>query len=52
VHLTLDPGPHSILFTYPPTGESKGTTVNLKPHERLTLRADFTGTAPTVRVLR
>jgi serine/threonine-protein kinase len=52
VHVTLEPGPHSVLFTYPPTGESKGTTVTLKARDRLTLRADFTGTAPTVRVQR
>jgi serine/threonine-protein kinase len=52
VHATLDPGPHSVLFTYPATGESKGTTVTLKARDKLTLRADFTGTAPTVRVLR
>jgi hypothetical protein len=50
VHVSLEPGPHSVLFTYPLTGESKGTTVTLKARDRLTLRADFTGTAPTVRV--
>jgi tRNA A-37 threonylcarbamoyl transferase component Bud32 len=50
VHAVLDPGPHAILFSYPATGESKGETVTLRARDRLTLRADFTGAMPTIRV--
>jgi serine/threonine-protein kinase len=49
VHLTLDPGPHTILYSYPSTGESKGQSITLKARDRLTLRADFTGATPTIR---
>jgi hypothetical protein len=49
VHLTLDPGPHTILYSYPSTGESRGQTVTLKARDRVTLRADFTGATPTIR---
>jgi serine/threonine protein kinase len=50
--VALDPGTHSILFTFPATGESKGTTLTLKAGEKATLRADFTGASPTVRIQR
>jgi eukaryotic-like serine/threonine-protein kinase len=52
VHLTLDPGSHAIRFSYPATGETKGDTFVLRRHERVTLRADFTGASPTIRVQR
>jgi hypothetical protein len=50
VHLTLTPGPHNVLYSYPSTGESKGQTVTLKPKDRVFLSADFTGATPTIRV--
>jgi serine/threonine protein kinase len=50
--LAVDPGPHSVVFTFPATGESKGTSLTLKGGQRATLRADFTGATPTLRVQR
>jgi hypothetical protein len=50
--LAVEPGPHSVVFTFPATGESKGTSLTLKGGERATLRADFTGATPTLRVQR
>ncbi len=52
VRLTLEPGTHSVVFTFPATGESKGTSVTLRPGERATVRADFTGPEATIRVQR
>jgi hypothetical protein len=48
--VTVDPGAHSVSFAFPATGESKAMGVTLKPGERATLRADFTGVTPTIRV--
>jgi hypothetical protein len=50
VHVALEAGPHSVLFTFPATGESKGSRVSLHGGERLTMRADFTGATPMIRV--
>jgi hypothetical protein len=52
VKLAIDPGQHAVLFTFPATGESKGTSLTLKAGDKATLRADFTGAAPTIRVQR
>ena len=50
--MAVDPGPHTVLFTFPATGESKGDTVVLRAGERGTVTADFTGAQPTIRVRR
>jgi eukaryotic-like serine/threonine-protein kinase len=50
--VAVDPGPHSVVFTFPATGESKGTSLTLRGGEKATLRADFTGATPTIRVQR
>jgi serine/threonine-protein kinase len=50
--LAVEPGPHSVVFTFPATGESKGTSLTVKSGEKATLRADFTGATPTIRVGR
>ncbi|HEX3770883.1 MAG TPA: protein kinase [Polyangiaceae bacterium] len=47
--VALDPGPHAVVFTFPPTGESKGESLTLRSGERVTLRADFTGATPSIR---
>jgi serine/threonine-protein kinase len=52
VHVTLEAGPHTVLFTFPATGESKGSRVSLHGGERVTMRADFTGATPMIRVSR
>jgi serine/threonine-protein kinase len=49
---SVDPGTHSILFTFPATGEVKGTSLTVKSGDKATLRADFTGATPTLRVQR
>jgi hypothetical protein len=48
--LALDPGPHTVLFSFPATGESKGQSLTLVAGERVTLRADFTRATPTIRL--
>ena len=50
--LAVEPGAHNVVFTFPATGESKGTSVTVKSGEKATLRADFTGATPTIRIQR
>jgi len=50
--VTVDPGPHAILFTFPATGESKSESLTLGAGDRATLRADFTSATPSIRVQR
>jgi serine/threonine protein kinase len=47
--VAVDPGVHAVMFTFPPTGESKGESLTLRGGERVTLRADFTGATPSIR---
>jgi serine/threonine protein kinase len=50
--VTVEPGAHTFLFSFPTTGESKGESVTVKAGERVTLRADFTRATPTIRIER
>jgi eukaryotic-like serine/threonine-protein kinase len=50
--IALDPGAHAVLFTFPATGESKASSLTLRSGEHATLRADFTGAQPTIRLER
>ncbi len=50
--LAVEPGSHDIRFVFEPTGESRGERVHVAPGSKLTLRADFTGSTPVVRVER
>jgi hypothetical protein len=52
LRLRIDPGSHTVVFTFPATGESKGQSIALKPGETVTMRSDFTGAAPTIRIQR
>ena len=52
VRVTLEPGPHDVRFQFDPTGESRGERLSVKANERITVRADFTGATPTVRIQR
>ncbi len=52
IKVAVEPGAHTVVFTFPATGESKGTSLSLKAGERATLRSDFTGATPTVRLQR
>ena len=47
--VALEPGQHAVVFSFPTTGESKGTSLTLRGGERATLRADFTGASPSIR---
>jgi hypothetical protein len=50
--VAIEPGTHSVVFNFPATGESRSEALTVGPGERATLRADFTGATPTVRVER
>jgi len=50
--VSLDPGPHDVRFVFDPTGESRGERIVTRAGETVTMRADFTGASPTVRVQR
>lgn len=50
VRAAVEPGPHVVVFSFPATGESKAERLSLRPGEHATLRADFTGAVPTLRV--
>jgi hypothetical protein len=52
VKVAVDPGPHTVVFAFAATGESKGTSLPVKAADRATLRADFTGATPTIRIER
>ncbi len=48
----LEPGSHAVTFAFPATGESKGASLTVRSGERATMRADFTGAKPTIRIER
>jgi serine/threonine-protein kinase len=48
----VGPGIHTVEFSFPATGESEVETLNLQAGEKATLRADFTGARPTIRIER
>jgi eukaryotic-like serine/threonine-protein kinase len=50
--VNVGPGPHTVEFSFPATGESEVQPLNLQGGEKITLRADFTGAKPTVRIER
>jgi serine/threonine-protein kinase len=50
--IAVEPGTHTVVFSFPPTGESKGESLTLRASDRTTLRADFTGVTPTIRTER
>ena len=52
VKAAVEPGTHTVSFAFPATGESKGVTLTVKAADRATLRADFTGATPAIRVQR
>jgi hypothetical protein len=47
--LSLEAGLHSVVFSFPPTGESKGESLTLRSGDHATLQADFTGATPSIR---
>ncbi|MBX3191452.1 MAG: serine/threonine protein kinase [Labilithrix sp.] len=52
VRLSLDPGQHDARFTFDPTGESHSIGFRARADEKLTVRAEFTGATPTVKIIR
>lgn len=50
--LTLDQGAHEVRFTFEPTGESLVERFTAKSGDHMTVRAQFTGATPTVKVQR
>ncbi|MBX3208121.1 MAG: protein kinase [Labilithrix sp.] len=52
VRVTLADGPHDVRFTFDPTGESRGERFTVKAGDRVTVRAEFTGATPTVKIQR
>ncbi len=50
--VALDPGPHDVRFMFDPTGESRGERIVTKSGEQITMRAEFTGASPTIRIQR
>ena len=52
VRVSLEPGQHDVRFQFDPTGESRGERFSVKANEKVTVRAEFTGAAPTVRIQR
>lgn len=50
--VTLEPGSHTVDFSFPATGESRSQRVILHAGDRITLRADFTAAAPTIHLER
>jgi serine/threonine-protein kinase len=52
VRVAVEPGTHAVLFRFPATAEARTESVTVRSGEHATLRADFTGVKPTVRVLK
>jgi eukaryotic-like serine/threonine-protein kinase len=50
VRISLEPGQHDVRFQFDPTGESRGERFSVKAGEKVTVRAEFTGASPTVRI--
>lgn len=52
VRVMLSEGSHEVRFMFGPTGESRGERLTLKNGERVTVRAEFTGATPIVKIQR
>jgi hypothetical protein len=52
VRVMLAEGPHEVRFTFDPTGESRGERFTVKNGDHVTVRAEFTGATPTVKIQR
>jgi serine/threonine-protein kinase len=52
VRVMLAEGAHEVRFTFEPTGESRGERFTVKSDDRVTVRAEFTGATPTVKIQR
>ncbi|MBS2011512.1 MAG: protein kinase [Deltaproteobacteria bacterium] len=52
VRVSLEPGQHDARFSFDPTSESLSEGFRVKAGEKMTVRAEFTGARPTVRIQR
>ncbi len=52
VRVSLEPGSHDARFSFDPTSESLSEGFRVKAGEKMTVRAEFTGARPTVRIQR
>ena len=50
--VSLEPGQHDARFSFDPTSESLSEGFRVKAGEKVTVRAEFTGARPTVRIHR
>jgi serine/threonine-protein kinase len=50
--VAVEPGTHTVLFRFPATGEARSESLTVRSGDHATVRADFTGVKPTVRVLK
>lgn len=50
--VSLEPGQHDARFSFDPTSESLSEGFKVKAGEKITVRAEFTGARPTVRIHR
>ncbi|MEO6573551.1 MAG: serine/threonine-protein kinase [Polyangiaceae bacterium] len=48
----VEPGTHDVRFDFDATGESHGERIPITAGARVTVRADFTGATPTLRIQR
>jgi hypothetical protein len=48
----VKPGPHRIKFLFSETQETAGERIDVGAGEHITMRADFTGAAPRIRIER
>jgi len=52
VRVMLEPGQHDARFRFDPTGESRSEGFSVRSGEKVTVRAEFTGATPTVKIQR
>lgn len=50
--LSLAAGTHEVRFLFDATGESRGERIRVEAGDSITVRADFTGAMPTVKIQR
>ena len=52
VRVNLEPGQHDVRFVFDATGESRGERLSVRSGDKMTVRAEFTGASPTVKIYR
>jgi hypothetical protein len=52
VRVALEPGVHTVVFTFGATGEKQSKSVRVEAGDHVTMRADFTGVTPKIEIQR